>query len=60
MPTKEDGSCVNLVGNLCSIYDTRPDICRVKHDHAETAGVCRSLQAAEGLGLEWHPQLEAA
>jgi len=29
LPIKEDGSCANLVGNLCSIYDDRPEICRV-------------------------------
>ena len=29
LPIKEDGSCANLVGNICSIYDDRPDICRV-------------------------------
>ena len=26
---KEDGSCKYLVDNQCSIYDSRPDICRV-------------------------------
>jgi len=29
LPIKSDGSCANLVGNLCSIYEDRPDICRV-------------------------------
>ncbi len=30
LSTKEDGSCVNLLGdNSCAIYETRPDICRV-------------------------------
>ena len=29
LPIKKDGSCRNLVGNICSIYETRPDICRV-------------------------------
>lgn len=24
-----DGSCIYLIGNMCSIYDKRPDICRV-------------------------------
>jgi len=24
-----DGVCVHLKGNLCDIYETRPDICRV-------------------------------
>ena len=26
---KGDGVCVHLKGNLCEIYDSRPDICRV-------------------------------
>lgn len=26
-----DGICVNLVDNMCSIYDERPDICRVNY-----------------------------
>jgi hypothetical protein len=25
---KEDGSCMFLDGNLCSIYEDRPDVCR--------------------------------
>lgn len=29
LPIKKDGSCANLVGNICSIYDKRPNICRV-------------------------------
>lgn len=29
LPIKEDGSCAHLVGNSCSIYNSRPDICRV-------------------------------
>lgn len=27
--TKADGSCEHLVDNKCSIYETRPDICKV-------------------------------
>ena len=29
LPHKKDGSCIHLVDNKCSIYDSRPDICRV-------------------------------
>jgi len=30
MPNRGDGACVYLLdNNLCSIYDVRPDICRV-------------------------------
>ena len=30
LPIKEDGSCGHLVGNLCSIYENRPEICNVQ------------------------------
>ena len=29
MPTKKDGSCVYLKEDRCSIYEDRPDICRI-------------------------------
>jgi Fe-S-cluster containining protein len=29
LPTKEDGSCIYLEDNKCSIYNTRPDICNI-------------------------------
>jgi len=29
LPITPDGSCAYLVNNKCSIYDKRPDICRV-------------------------------
>ena len=29
MPTKEDGSCIYLAGNECSIYEDRPFICNI-------------------------------
>ena len=28
MKLKEDGSCIFLEGNLCSVYELRPDTCR--------------------------------
>ena len=61
LPIKEDGSCANLIGNLCSIYDTRPDICRVdkmknrgvlqtrKQYFIEVTKICHQLIDAEGL-----------
>lgn len=29
LPTKPDGSCINLKGRLCTIYETRPQSCYV-------------------------------
>jgi|TARA_R110000824_G_scaffold9137_2_gene41142 Fe-S-cluster containining protein len=30
LPINKDGSCSNLIDNKCSIYEDRPDICRVE------------------------------
>jgi|8_EtaG_2_1085327.scaffolds.fasta_scaffold11277_5 hypothetical protein len=30
LPIKEDGSCGHLVGDLCSIYENRPECCNVE------------------------------
>lgn len=31
LPIKDDMSCGYLIDNKCSIYETRPDICRVSN-----------------------------
>jgi|TARA_R100000084_G_scaffold92154_2_gene46026 hypothetical protein len=61
LPTKKDGSCANLIGNICSIYDDRPDICRVSKMHGksilqtkkeyfkEVTKICHELIDIEGL-----------
>ena len=61
LPIKEDGSCANLIGNLCSIYNSRPDICRVdkfknksilqtkKQYFIEVTKICHKLIDNEGL-----------
>ena len=33
-----DGVCIHLKNNLCSIYDTRPDICNVEKMYASFKG----------------------
>lgn len=33
--TLEDGTCVFLINNLCSIYDERPLVCRVREMYEE-------------------------
>ena len=56
MSVTKDGACAHLDGNDCTIYDRRPEVCRVKSDdHAATAEICVQLQKAEGLGPEWAP-----
>lgn len=36
LPTKPDGSCINLQGKLCRIYETRPESCHMdKFDFAK-------------------------
>tara|TARA_R100000544_G_C2226771_1_gene61305 strand:- start:1866 stop:2159 length:294 start_codon:yes stop_codon:yes gene_type:complete len=32
LPIKKDGSCGHLIDNKCSIYNTRPKICRVEEN----------------------------
>ena len=42
LPTKEDGeTCLYLEGNLCSIYENRPDICNlsVMYDKHKLSGL---------------------
>lgn len=38
--------CVHLMANMkCAIYGSRPDVCRIKGDHAANAIACNELQA---------------
>lgn len=52
MPSRPDGACIHLTpDNLCAIYDTRPDQCRVpptRADHALQAAYCNAFQALTG------------
>jgi hypothetical protein len=44
LPVNEDGSCAHLIGTLCSIYDDRPDVCRVDklfENHFKDSGISR-------------------
>jgi len=56
---KEDGSCVNLTEeNLCAIYDTRPELCRIPQGLSRrmllgTAHECNRLQEKYGIGEEY-------
>ena len=68
LPAKEDGSCLHLTDELlCSIYDTRPPICRVM-DSCPTgvsekqwvdfnAAACNLMVRRDGLGKEYLVQL---
>ncbi len=61
LPIKKDGSCAHLIGNLCSIYNERPDICRIdkmynrgilqtrKQYFIEVTKICHKLIDDEGL-----------
>ena len=61
LPIKKDGSCAHLIGNLCSIYNERPDICNSnkmpnkkpfqskKQYFIENTKICHQLIDAEGL-----------
>ena len=61
LPLKKDGmTCAHLVDNRCSIYNDRPDCCRVdkgvkdsgltkKEYYVETTKICNKLIDNEGL-----------
>jgi len=65
LPIKEDGSCANLINNMCSIYDDRPDICRVDKLHnksifqtkkqyfKQVTKICHDLIDGEGLDAKY-------
>ncbi|RXT02774.1 YkgJ family cysteine cluster protein [Ammoniphilus sp. CFH 90114] len=58
-----DGTCIHLVDHRCSIYEERPEICRIDHMfekiyatqfsrpqfYLENLKVCKSLQIEAGL-----------
>jgi Fe-S-cluster containining protein len=56
----EDGSCVHLRGNQCSVYETRPTMCRIDemidrmgHDrqsaYDKTAAICNRWMDEDGF-----------
>ena len=57
---QESGACVFLENNLCSIYESRPDICRIGFSLAssgltekeyilKTAQICNKLMEEDGI-----------
>ena len=71
MPAKEDGSCVHLDGNECSIYEQRPLICNIdaiREKHYKemprnkfykfTAKCCNSIQEEGGVDPKYRVDLE--
>jgi Fe-S-cluster containining protein len=57
---RPDGSCEKLEGNLCSVYETRPDLCRVevmreRHQFSRAihyfvaAESCNAMQEEDGM-----------
>lgn len=60
LPVNRDGSCSRLVDNQCSIYESRPEVCRHGHSMVAmglsredydrlTARTCNHLQEADGM-----------
>lgn len=63
LPLKDDGSCANLDGSRCSIYEARPLVCRIddlydelhaphatrEEIHHLTAELCNGMQVEDGL-----------
>jgi Fe-S-cluster containining protein len=57
---KEDGSCIHLENNLCKIYNTRPDYCRIGYSfknsgmseleyQLQTAKICNYFMEQDGI-----------
>jgi Fe-S-cluster containining protein len=68
-PLREDGACAHLSNeNLCTIYETRPDICRVgattllgltpPEYYALTAKRCGEMQESLGLDVRYRVVLD--
>ena len=63
LPAKEDGSCVYLKDNQCSIYENRPIICRVdlmidlhgdsEERYKQNVRICNALQEDAGLDTSY-------
>ncbi len=49
----QDGACQFLAGNLCAIYEERPEICRVTEDFELNAVACNTMIREDGLGPEY-------
>jgi Fe-S-cluster containining protein len=54
-----DGKCKHLSGNLCAIYDSRPEYCRIDSNHMGmgspdyyrlTGIICNLWAVEDGLG----------
>tara|TARA_B100000902_G_C26516726_1_gene531218 strand:+ start:64 stop:357 length:294 start_codon:yes stop_codon:yes gene_type:complete len=70
LPINKDGSCANLIGNKCGIYNNRPDICRVdlmtykkphqsrKDYYIEATKACHILIDNEGLNSSYKVDIE--
>lgn len=69
LPIRPDGACSKLVGNLCSIYDERPEMCRHGHSLDKmgmtrdeydrlTAAICNRWQEADGMPVSFRVKLD--
>ena len=58
LKSKSDGRCIHLTyDNMCSIYDKRPEICRVKSNFKEVANRCNQMQMAYGVPKKYRVRL---
>lgn len=69
LETDEKGACVKLgADGLCTIYEDRPDICRIDNHisgyptktdaYRANAAYCNKAQGALGMGEEWRVVIE--
>jgi len=68
LATNPDGSCMHLVDNKCSIYDTRPLVCRIK-EYGQSIGkqgdewikanirACNEIMDQDGVPQEYRIEI---
>lgn len=69
LPVRPDGSCSKLENNLCTVYEARPDVCRIGYARARlglseddyarlTAHICNRLQVADGMPESYRVKID--
>lgn len=68
LPVDQNGHCSYLKDDLCSIYEVRPEPCRIEFwkrrsyspetFNRRTANACNELQRQQGIGPEFRVVLE--
>jgi Fe-S-cluster containining protein len=58
LPVRDDGSCMHLVDNKCSIYNDRPLVCRIDDGWKEFFSKSMTLEQWYAWNKEWCVKLQ--